>query len=211
MTNNPKSTKDAPPESPARDTAAPAETAPFTAFAAIFSKGVERLAEMQKAAVDLVANQTRDTIKVWKQASTMPSAAQGMFLPDVLDQGIEKMALAQKEMIDLVVEQNARLLEMANQRRDYTTKWVSGMAGMTSEAAERTVATQKILLDFAAEQNKVIAGAVKRQASSTPAAGVANTAVEAIQRNVDVAIQTQKELLETAVKPLKAAASSSAA
>jgi len=206
MTTNPKSTKDAAPDSPARDTPPASEIAQFTAFATLFQKGVERLAEMQKTALDVVANQANDTIGAWKQTAAVTSSAPGAFLLDLAGQGIEKMAQTQKDMIDLVVQQNARVLDMAKERRDYTSKWTTDVAEMVSEAADRTAAAHKILLDFAAEQNKTVAAAVKKQAGTTPVAAATNAAIDTIQRNVDMAIQTQKELMDAAAKPLKAAA-----
>ncbi len=204
MINNPKSTKDAPPEAPARDIPPASETAPFTAFATLFHKGVEGLAELQKSKLDLMANQTTDAIAAWKKAFAVPSSAPGTFLLDLADQGMEKMAQAQKGMIDLAVQQSARALDLTKERRDSASKWTNGVAEMVSEAVETTVAVHKICLDFAAEQNKTVATAVKRQAGVAESAPAA-AAVDTIQRNVDMAIQTQKELMVAATKPLKAA------
>jgi len=212
MTNDPKSTKDAPPDSPPRDTAPAPETAPYTAFATLFYKGVERLAEMQKISLDMVANQTVDAIGGWKKTFAMPASAPGGYLWDLAEQGVGKMAQAQKGMIDLAVQQSARAVEMSKERRDSASKWTTGAADMVSETAERTVAAHKIWMDFAAEQNKVVAAAVKKQAGfagAAPAPVVA--AVDAIQSNVDMAIQTQKEMMDAATKPLKAAAAKQAA
>jgi hypothetical protein len=210
MSTNPKSTQDAPPESPARDAPPTAEAAPYTAFAAVFQKGLERIAELQKNTLDIVAKQTTDMLGAWKQAYPVPAASPGAPLLDMVDQGIERLAQTQKGMIDLVVHQSAQALDLAKDRRDSTSKWNAGVAGMMSEAADRTVAVHKILLDFAAEQNKVMAAAIKKQAGVAGAAPAAET-VDAIQRNVDLAIQTQKELMEAAAKPLKAAAGKQAA
>src|ERR1700733_6432717 len=110
MMNNPKSTKDAPPDSPARETPPASETAPFTAFAALFHKGMERLAEVQKNTLDIVASQSIDVIGAWKQAFPVPPSTPGAVALDVVNQGIERMAQTQKGMIDLVVQQSAHAL-----------------------------------------------------------------------------------------------------
>jgi hypothetical protein len=209
MINNPKSTKDVPADSPARDIPPASATAPFVAFATLFHKGVERFAEMQKNTLDIVANQTTDAIGAWKQAFAVPPSAPGAFLFDLFDQGMEKLAQTQKGMIDLAVQQSAHAIEATKERRDSASKWTTGMADIVSEATERTVAAHKIMLDFAAEQNKVVAAAVKRQAGLAGAPPVA-AAVDTLQRNLDMAIQTQKELVEAAAKPLKAAAAHAA-
>jgi hypothetical protein len=210
MMNDPKSTKDAPPDSPARETPPASETVPIGAFVNVYQKGVERLAEMQKNALDLVANQTLDAIGAWKQAVGGVTPAPAGFLWDLADQGVTKVVQAQKGMIDLAVQQTAKAVEVSKERREYATRWAKGVTDMMSETAGRTVAAHKIWLDFAAEQNKVVAAAMKRQAGfngSTPAA----EAVDTIQRNVEVAIQTQKELMDAATKPLKPAGPKQAA
>lgn len=210
MSNNPKSTREAPPDSPARDAPPASEAVPFMAFADLFHKGVERLAEMQKNRLDLIASQTSDALAAWKQAFAMPSSAPGMFLLDLADQGIGKMAETQKGIIDLVVQQSSQTMDLSKERRDSASKWTSGVAAMMSDAVDTAVAAHKTFLDFSAEQNKVVAATLKRQAGvagSTPGAA----AVDTIQRNVEMAIQTQKELMEAAAKPLKAAAAKQAA
>src|SRR6476659_5579343 len=111
MNNNPKSTKDAPPE-PARDAPPTSETAPFTAFATLFHQGVERFAELQKHTLDLVASQTNDAIGAWKQAVPMPTSTPGAMMLDLAGQGVEKVVQARKSLIDLVVQQSARGVEM---------------------------------------------------------------------------------------------------
>jgi hypothetical protein len=124
----------------------------------------------------------------------------------------------QKQALDAAVNQTTDVMDAwenafpvpSSTHVDPTSKWTAGVTDMFREAADRTIATQKILLDFAAEQNKVVAGAVKRQAGFDGST-VAAAAIDTMQRNVDVAIQAEKELLEAAVRPLKAAAGKHAA
>jgi hypothetical protein len=209
MTNNPKSTQEAPPESPVRETP-PAEGAPYTVFAALFHKGLERIAEMQKHTLDMVSRQTTDVLDTWKQAYPVPPHSPGASLLDVMDQGMERMARTQKGMIDLVVQQNARVLDMTKDRRETASKWTAGLVSMACETADQTAAAHKLLMDYAAGQNKAVASAMKRQ-SGIAGSAPASDAVDAIQRNVDMAIEAQKELMEAAAKPLKAAAGKQAA
>jgi hypothetical protein len=210
MINDPKSTKDAPPEAPTRNIPPASETAPFATFATLFHKGIERLAEVQKNTLDIIALQTTEAIGAWKHAAAVPPSAPGMLVLDLANQGIEKVAQAQKGMIDLVVKQSAKAVDMGKQRRDSASKLTTGVADLVSETAESTVAAHKIMLDFAAEQNKVVAAALKRQAGIA-GSNPATAAVETMQRNMDVAIETQKELMDAATKPLKAAAPKPAA
>lgn len=204
MTYDPKSTKGAPPESPARDIPAASEAAPFMVFAELFHNGVERVADMQKGALDLAVNQTSEALTAWKRAFAVPASTPGLALMDVVDQGIEKMAEAQKGVIDLAVEQSAQALDLAKERRDYASKWMAGSRDMVCATAERTVAAQKIWLDFAAEQNKVVAETAKKQAGVAGSAAAVE-AVDTVKRHVETAIKGQKELMEAVTKPFKAA------
>lgn len=208
MTNNPKSNREAPPDSPARDKAPAPEAVPFMAFATLFQKGVERIAELQKGRLDAIASQTTDAIAAWKHAFSVPPSTPGVFLLDLADQGIAKMAESQKAMIDLAVQQSAQAVDLSRERRDSASKWTAGVTDLMNEAVDTTVAAHKICLDFAAEQNRVFAATLKQQNGVT---GSGAAAVETLQRNMEMAIQTQKDLMEAAAKPLKAAATKQAA
>lgn len=204
MTNNPKSTPEAPPENPMADAMT------YTAFTALMHRGVEKLAETQKLSLDMASKHTTDAIDVCRKAFKMPAEMPGMFLLDLASQGFEKMAQAQKGLIDLMVQQSAQAVEYSNTRRDSASKWTNTVTDAVSETAERVVAAQKIVFDFAAEQNKVIAGAIKKQAA-VAGSPQATAAVDTIQRNIDLGIQAQKEMAQAAAKPLKANTATSAA
>jgi hypothetical protein len=201
MTNDPKSTKDTPPEAPAQPAA---EMAPYMIFAELYHNGVERLAELQKKSIDIFAMQATEAIGVWKK--TVPAPAQGgLAWMDLADQGIAKVAQAQKGMIDLAVQQSAQNAQLAKGRREPVNKWPAEMTAVMSEAADRAVAAHKISMDFAAAQNTAISAVVKKQSGiscSAPAAA----ALDAMEHNVDMAIRAQKDMVEAAAKPLKAAA-----
>jgi hypothetical protein len=207
MINNPKSTSEAPAE-PQREPAM--ENVPFMAFAALMHKSVERLAEMQKLTLDIAARQTTDVISAWKTMYKTPPETPWTSALDFAGQSVERMALTQKGVIDLVVQQSAHLVETYKVRTEVVGKNATATADVITGTADRVAAAQKLVLDFAAAQNKAAAETMKQQsgiAGSTPMAA----AVETVQRNVDVAIQAQKEMVQAATKPVKAAASSSAA
>ena len=73
---------------------------------------------------------------------------------------------------------------------------------MMQQSVERGVAAQQSALDTAAQQNTTVSEAVKREFPGTPAAAVADS----IQLGVNAVIETQKEVLDLAAKPLKRSA-----
>jgi hypothetical protein len=205
--NNPKSTNEAPPDPP-RDNATP--EAPVLAFAALMHRGIERLAEIQKSTIEVTTKHTADAMTVYRKAWNVPADAPAMALFDAVNQSLGKIADAQNGMVDLVVQQSARLLEISKVRQDSASRYTNGFADLLGTAADTAVAAQKLVLDLAADQNKAFAGAIKQQvgvAGSPPAVA----AVDTLQRNMDAVIQTQREIVQAAAKPMKAAAGSSAA
>jgi hypothetical protein len=207
MMNNPKSPNETPPEPP-RENATP--EAPFFGFAALMHRSVERLAEMQKLTLDVATRNTSDAIQVIKKATNIAANPPMVSLFDLVDQGVLKMAEAQKGVIDLTVQQSARVLEIARIRSDSASRYAGTAGDLLNATTDTVTSAQKILLDFAAEQNKAVANTIKQQAvvaGSAPAVA----AVETYQRNMDMVIQTQKEMVQAAAKPMKAAATAPAA
>jgi hypothetical protein len=200
MITNPKSSTEAPPES--RENPAGPDMLSYTPFAALTHRGVEKLAETQKLSVDMAAKHTTDAMGVCRMTFKMPAEMPGMFLLDLAEQTLERMAQAQKELIDLIVQQSAQAMEFYKFRGDTASKWTNHMTDAFGETAERAAAAQRIVMDFAAEQNKAVAGALKKQAA-VAGSPQATAAVDTIQRNIDLGIQTQKEMAQAATKPLK--------
>lgn len=199
MNPNPKSTKEAMPG------AAPFEAAAGfpTAMAGLYAKAVERAVQAQKTALDVAVQQSTETVEAVKKAlPPMP----GMFLFDMASQAMEQCVETQKKVLDMMVEQNAAVVEYSQQRGDQASKVIGGFSGLMQESVERNVSTQKTVLNFAAEQYRVANEAMKKQAGSVGIPAAAMTAADSIQKGMDALIDTQKELLDIAAKPLKYAA-----
>jgi hypothetical protein len=205
MIANPKSTKDASPESQGPENA---ETPQFffpMAFATMFHKGFERVADLQKTALDLYAHQAEDAVNTWKKAfqTVAPSApsAPVASIADMAGQSVCRLAEMQKGVVDLMVKQSAAGVEAFKQRGAAASKTVGGVATLVNDAVDCSVATQKLTLDFAAQQNKIVMDAIKQQ-PGVPGTPV-SAAADAIKRGMDAAIENQKQLLDMAAKPLK--------
>jgi hypothetical protein len=203
MNANPKSTED-PPGRPAGAKTTSPEIPPALAFANLFHRGIVRYAEMQKTALDQLVQHNADLQTTWKQAYKETPAPASTVL-DLAVEGIERFVEAQKSLVDLTVEQSALVMDVSKERAEGTAKTVANISEIVTQSTDKLVAAEKVVLDFAAKQNTMVIDRIKRQfgaADTSPAA----VAADAIRRSMDVVVQTQKEMIDLATKPIKAAA-----
>ena len=191
MDSNPKSSKNA--------VAEKIETMVGDAMT-LFNKGVERKAQVQKQLLDLAAQQNAEALATCKKLFQAAPSVPGLFLFDLAAQAFDNYVAVQKSILSLVVEQSSAFAEYAAQARtEPPAKAMSGFTDMMQQSVERGMAAQKSALDTAAQQNDAASETVKRELSGTPAAAVADS----IRLGVNAIIETQKEVLEIAAKPLK--------
>jgi hypothetical protein len=166
---------------------------------ALYTKGVERLAEVQKKSIDLAARQNADLINSWKKFAEMAPGGPGFPMLDLAANAFERFAETQKGAIDLVVEQSHALAGLARER---TSTAKEGAVSFVREMVERSVTTQKKAIDTSAAQSKAAFETAKQQfgLKGTPA----EAAADSFQRGVDTLVETQKEILDIAAKPFNA-------
>jgi hypothetical protein len=166
-------------------------------FVPLFTKSVERVAELQKKSLELVAEQNAEVIGTWKKAFSIVPGTPGVFMLDMFGQIVDRYIETQKDAIDLTVEQTHAVAGLAKDRGGYVSKMSDGVTGVFQKSLEHSVAAQKKALDSFAEQNKTMYEEAKRQFrfSNTPA-------TEAFQTGLDALIETQKTMLDIASKPL---------
>jgi len=178
-------------------------------FASLFKTGIDRMAEIEKSAFDLAAKQTAETIQTCKKV--LPASMPGLFVFDLAEQSCQRFADTCGKVVDLVVEQSAAILEATKRESKSATKIAENFTTEAKQAAERVIAAQKNILDFAAKQTKEVGGTLKKEAADLgePASAVA----ESVQKGVETLIDSQRELLDNqqelldrAIKPLEAAA-----
>ena len=201
MNANPKSTREAAPGPiPAEKPETPAFPA---AFASLYRRGVERMVEIHKTTLDLASRQNAEAIEASKKAFEAIPAVPGMFLFDLAGQFFGNFVETQKRLLDQVLEHHAALADYASQRAENLSPASTSMANFVQQSMNRGIAAQKTVLDFTARQNRLACDTLKRQAgvSDTPVA----TAAESLARGVDAFVDTQKELIDIAAKPLKVA------
>jgi hypothetical protein len=165
----------------------------------LYSKSVERIAEVQKKGIDLAVKQNTELLDACKKmAQTVPGVS-GLFMLDLAANAFERYADTQKGAIDLVLEQSHALAGLAKERAASAVKVVEDATAILQQNVAQSVATQKKALDYSAEQGKAAFETAKQQfgLTGTPAEKVA----ESFQHGVDSLFATQKELLDIAAKP----------
>lgn len=167
-------------------------------FTKLFTSGAGRIAEVQKKSIDLAAQQGAEVIDAWKKAVQKLPGAPGLFLLELTGSEIERYAETQKALVDLFLEQSQAFGEMLKERGTVAAKANEGVAKFAQQAVERTVATEKKVLGHAAAQSKAAFETAKKQFGFD--GGPMEAAADSIQRGVNAIVESQKELLEMAVR-----------
>lgn len=169
-------------------------------FVPLYTKNVERLAELQKKSLDIAAEQNAELIGACKKAFSYVPETPGMFLFDLVGQNFERFVETQKGAIDLAVEQSHVVAGLAKERGGSAVKVAEGVTALFKQSVEYSVAAQKKALDYYSEQHKSACEATKKQFHLAN-----NPAADAFQTGVDALIQTQKTMLDLFSKPFVAA------
>ncbi len=168
------------------------------AFIPLYTKNVERLAELQKKSLDIAAEQNAELIDACKKAFHYIPETPGLFLFDLVGQTFERFVETQKGAIDLAVEQSHVVAGLAKERGGSATKVAEGVTALFQQSVEHAVAAQKKALDYYAEQHKAVCETAKKQFHIAN-----NPAADAFQNGIDALIQTQKTMLDIVSKPFK--------
>jgi hypothetical protein len=168
------------------------------AFIPLYTKNVERLAELQKKSLDIAAEQNAELIDACKKAFHYIPETPGLFLFDLVGQTFERFVETQKGAIDLAVEQSHVVAGLAKERGGSATKVAEGVTALFQQSVEHSVAAQKKALDYYSEQHKTACETAKKQFRIPD-----NPAADAFQNGIDALIQTQKTMLDIVSKPFK--------
>jgi hypothetical protein len=201
MNTNGKSTKNASREAP-DETRFP--ESPITDFATLMQRNVARLLGLQKTTLETLGEQTADVAEVVR--NTMRSggfaAAVGTF--DVTEHGVQSWIGMQKELLEMTLRQSEHSVNTFRKRGGSVSQWMKEMAEFAQQTTERAVAAQRMILDFAAEQNRAVAEEIRRQP------GVKGSPVfevtDSVERGFDALIGVQREFLDSAQKLSRTAA-----
>ncbi len=168
------------------------------AFIPLYTKNVERLAELQKNSLDAAAEQNAELIDACKKAFNYIPETPGLFLFDLVGQSFNRFVETQKSAIDLTVEQSHVVAGLVKDRGASAAKVAEGVTNLFKQSVEYSVAAQKEALDYYADQHKTAVEAAKKQFHIPN-----NPAADAFQTGIDSLIQTQKTMLDLVSKPFK--------
>jgi hypothetical protein len=166
-------------------------------FVPLYTKSVQRAADLQKKSLEVAAEQNAELLENCKKTFSFIPESPASFWFDLAGQTFERFVENQKEAIDLVVEQNHTVTELAQERGALAAKFADGAAGLFQQTINYTVATQKKNLEFCAEQQKAAYETAKRQFR------IANPFAEFFQSGVELFVETQKTVLDIASRPVK--------
>jgi hypothetical protein len=166
-------------------------------FAPLYTKNVERLAELQKKSLEVASEQNAEFFSACKKAFNFAPETPGLFWFDVIGQTFERAIETQKGAVDLAVEQARAIAGVIEERTGSAAKVAEGVTALFEQTAQQTVAAQKKAIEYIAEQQKSAYEAAKKQFK------IANPAAEAFQTGFELLIETQKSLLDVATKPFK--------
>jgi hypothetical protein len=168
----------------------------FEPLTELYTKGIERLAEVQKNGLELALQHNTDLVTTFKR---FIPAAPGVLLLDLATTAFERFAETQKGAIDLVVEQTHNFAKLATERKARATETAEQGKQRAKEAIEHSVAAQKTALDFTVKQAKVAFDTAKQQLgyAGTPV----GAAADSVQQGVEVLVKTHKELLDVLSAP----------
>ncbi len=169
-------------------------------FTPVYLNSINRVAELQKNSLDLVAEQTGEWIGAWKKAFGSLPVTTPTFYFDLVGQAVQTAVETQKSAIDLVVEQTEAVTEIAKERANAYSKITGAATTAFQTTVTRSVEAQKKVLEFAAAQNKAVCEATKKQVGNGPVAAIVDT----FERGANTLIEAQKSILDATTTPFVA-------
>jgi hypothetical protein len=163
-------------------------------YAALYSKGVQRLGDVQKRSIDVALQHNREAVELWKQMADKLPWAPRLKVFEQAVQNLERLAETQKTAIDLVVEQTGAFVDMLKERTAAFEKANDAILNFGQQSFDRTVAAQKKTAETTITGTKSAFENAREQFGFPGGDAVAAR----IQRGVGAVIDAQKELLETA-------------
>lgn len=161
-------------------------------FAALYTKSVERIADIQKRSIDIAMQQNKETFGLWRQlAEKLPWAPQLKGFEEAASR-LEQFAGTQKSAIDLMVENTRAFVEMVKERTAAAEKTTDSVLNFAQESFDRSVDAQKKAADAVVAETKSAFDNARVPFEFPGSKAVA----ESIQHGVDAVVEAQKELLE---------------
>ena len=167
----------------------------------LFNKGLERVVDASKTVLDLAAAQNADVLAAIKKAAKPAQVPEFVF--DLAGQAVAGQVSLQKNLLDMILAQSLSLTEASHELVQEPTKAQAGLSKLIQTSVDRAASAQDSVLEYAAAQTKAVTETLKSQpnVAGTPV----ETVADSIQRGVETAIATQKEIVANAAKASKSA------
>jgi hypothetical protein len=188
--------------SPAAKTTREPEQIPFVPeirdeAAAMFLRGVERIAEVEKQLLDTAAQHNKEMLEVTKKAAAKIPGMPRLSMLDLVYGAMNRYVDVQKSVVDLMVEQNRIWTEAFTDRTGTVKKSGESATRAVKQAMESSFAVQKKALEHTAAHTKAVMDAARDQF------GVSGTQTDVMtdtfRRGVDTIVEAQKEFLNMVV------------
>lgn len=158
------------------------------------ASGVDRLGEAQKRCIDLAVQHELESLDIWKELAQRWPGTPRLPMLDMVATGIEQLAEVQKSAIDFVLEQNKSLTGLMQEGATALDGSKSSATNLIQQTMEHTVATQKKILDQAANQTKAAFDTTRQQFGFTGSR--ADAVADSFHRGVETIVDAQKDLLD---------------
>jgi hypothetical protein len=172
-------------------------------FPALMHRGTERLAELQRATLDLIGLQTADINTTLRESIKSAELPDAWFL-EFTGQAVAGWVAAQKDVLERTVEQINQAIEESERCGSNAMKSLPRLSEFVQKGAERAVGAQKAVLDFAERRNTAASEVIEKQANG--ASGPLADATQSIAKGMSTLIDMNREFLDAASKLTKEAA-----
>lgn len=157
-------------------------------------KGVERIAEVQKQAINVAVQQNNEMAAIFKKASEKLPVAPRLAFLDLAVGAFGRYAETQKQAIDFVVEQSRVWTDLVKDRSKLVKELSDSNSKTVKQTIENSLAVNKRTVENAATDAKATVDAVREQFGLGGAQVISMT--DTLKKGIDTVVDAQKEVME---------------
>ena len=177
---------------------------PVAAVTDLFSRGVDTVIGMQQHFLTLAARQADE----WIDATKSGAPFEGIHLSALARESMETFVRSQKKFLDVLAEETAHATGSNGKAHAASKK--TELTELARQSAEAYIDAQKKLLDVAAQQLKVNAKTAREAVGAMNLLPV-ETLGQLARHTVEGLVETEQDLLNAVIKPLRQAPTAHAA
>src|SRR5271169_5288492 len=103
-------------------------------FASLFVKGVQRVAEIQKQAIEIAARQNAEIVDAYRKAARSVPTVAGRV--ELVEEALNQFIKAQESVTNQVVEQTLGLIKTVKEHSDAASKVTIAFTGLIPESIQ---------------------------------------------------------------------------